>query len=211
MNDYQQLFSDEKKWKAYYDRLTVFAARLMNSRKWHGKDLDPSLQGQSPEDIAEEALLDVWEGRRKYDPASGVPFQTYLFGVVRSKISNLRKSAVHEKLAEDTNEEDVSLAEKSRLATAAKSAADEKSVEVAGEILLGFLQFIEAEPDLSTVFECWIDGWTDRAEVAKRLNITPSEVTNRQKRLDRRVELFLRDRPLSLAPILTETLSKGTQ
>ncbi|BCM94483.1 hypothetical protein IAD21_06390 (plasmid) [Abditibacteriota bacterium] len=200
MNEHLQLFSDEEKWKAYYNRLTQYARALLASGEFRG---DLSIRGKSPEDIAQEAMIAVWEGTRRYDPNSGEEFIDYLMGVVKSRINALRKRAGHESLWEEDGDDEAPTTDISGRMTS------QRTQELAAETLSELSEFLQSEPKLFEVFQCWMAGFTDRADVAQRLKVTPTEITNRQKRIGRRVEDFLKIRRSQMAATPTTTDPRG--
>lgn len=83
-------FTDSE-WEYILGRLTIYTSRLFDKNGWSGKN--PSFRGKSPEDIAQDAILDVIDGSRPYNENKGLDFLVFLKGIVRSEINHLATSA----------------------------------------------------------------------------------------------------------------------
>lgn len=175
----QQLLDE---WPLYFKKLSLFANHRLRQRYWRGEQSAFVPGGYEPEDIAEEAILDVVEGRRQWNPKEEPDLLRFLFGVVNSKISNLSNKT--ENKIERRVEEDVVES------VASKSAPPTTALED-GDFILGFMEYLEDDRELSDVVDCLISGCMERAAIADRLSVSPDEITNRKKRLKRKTNDYI--------------------
>jgi len=164
---------DEQSWDENLERLTLYAEKRLRMLTWRGVAGDPVPGGMEAADFAAGAIADVYSGARQWDPATCPDLLQYLFGVVRSKISNACTAA------ENSSEQ-----REDPLIKAPGSDTDDA-------FLWGFLSEIENEPQLVKVVELIMDGCTDRAEMAARMGLKPSDVTNLQKKMKRRLRDYV--------------------
>ena len=159
---------DEQPWDENLERLTLYARKRLRMLAWRGVAGDPVPGGIEAADFAGEAIADVYTGVREWDPATCPDLLQYLFGVVRSKISNACTAAENTRVRREDPEVEPSRGDKD------------------DTFLWGFLSWIENEPQLMKAVELMMDGYTDRVEIAARMGLEPSNVTNLQKKMRRR-------------------------
>jgi len=164
---------DEQPWNEILERLTLYARRRLSVLFWRGVRGDPVPGGTEAADFAAGAIADVYAGAREWNPATCPSLLQFLFGVVRSNISNACAAA------ENTRER--------RESTQFEAAASDKD----DDFLCGFLTEIENEPQLVKVVELMMDGYEDRAEMAARMGLEPSDVTNLRKKMKRRLRDYI--------------------
>jgi len=164
---------DEQPWDDWLKRLTLYAKGQLWWRTWRGELGGSVPGGREPADFALEAIKDVYTGVRQWDPATCPDLLQYLFGVVQSKVSNACNAA------ENTQER--------REDPEFRPVAIDKD----DDFLYGFLTEIENEPELVKVVELMMDGYEGRAEIAARMCLEPSDVTNLQKKMKRRLRDYI--------------------
>jgi len=133
-----------------------------------------NFNGKEPIDFVGDVIIKVMEGKRDWSKAQ-CSFTEFLFGCLKSEISNFLKS--NKNLY--TNELPV-------------ISPDEKSLNVeekrnqVSELLIQE----GADDEELTVFEYWMDGILKPAEIAKDLGIEAKTVYNIIKRLERRISII---------------------
>lgn len=81
----------EADWADIGIRLTAYATWKARNYHWRTQQTDALAGGQTPEDVAREAIVRVLEGTRAWDPQRG-PLLPFLQGVVDSLMSHLAAS-----------------------------------------------------------------------------------------------------------------------
>lgn len=147
------------------DRMNAYAIHLLKTvavKNFNGKE---------PIDFVGDVILKVMEGTRDWDKAK-CSFRDFLFGCLKSEISNFFKS---NKLICEDELPDIS--------------SDEEPLPVDDErkYVSDLLKQEGADDDELTVFEYWVDGITKAAEIAEDLGINVREVYKITKRLERRL------------------------
>lgn len=174
-------------WPRLSRELAFYAAKQAKVRYWgpegHADRLPRGLQAR---DLANEAILKVYRGERRWDPDQNPDLLAYLRGVVDSLISALIRSLDHRVSKERVNVdvtdlEDASLNPEEELIEAER-------VQVAGRVLDGLLRLTDNDPMAKRVLEQIFDGESRPRVIAQNLGCTATEVTNTKKRLDRMVE-----------------------
>lgn len=130
-----------------------------------------NFNGKEPIDFVGDVILKVMEGKRDWDKAQ-CSFKEFLFGCLKSEINNF--FSTNKNIYEDELP-DVPLNEQSLNVEDKRSQVSE------------LLKQEGADDDELTVFECWADGMTKPAEIAKDLGIDVKEVYKITKRLERRL------------------------
>ena len=184
VNEHLQATLDEKTWQLYLKRLTVYAHKLIKSHYWRGElgGLVPS--GKEAEDFAMDAILDVYTGKRAWDSNQEPDLLKHLFGVVKSMISNQSKKAQNKQ--DDRLDDNDDYEEYAESSNDPSRLAEMEDVEYVVEVC----DHLEDEPELLEVVECIMKGCLKRAQIAECLGLTRDEVTNRRKRLNRKLEAF---------------------
>lgn len=129
------------------------------------------LEGKTPEDFVGEVLMKVAEGERDW-LKSKVSFKVFLFGCLKSHLSNFFKSFEQKY---DTELPEIEIGAESGSESALKNIAIKKLIEDG------------ADQDEIDVFECWIDNINKPAEIADLLGKDVKEVYNITKRLERKM------------------------
>jgi len=142
-------------------------------RVWRGVVGDFVPGGMEAADFAATAINDVYTGVREWNPATCPDLLQYLFGVVRSKISNACTATENTRERREAPE------------------FNPFTVDKDDDFLYGFLTEIVNEPELMKVVELMMDGYETRTEIAARMGLEPMDVTNLQKKLQRRLRDFI--------------------
>ncbi|MBS1759571.1 MAG: sigma-70 family RNA polymerase sigma factor [Bacteroidetes bacterium] len=147
------------------DRMNAYAISLLKSvgvKNFNGKE---------PIDFVGDVILKVMEGKRDWAKAQ-CSFKEFLFGCLKSEINNFfttNKNIYEDELPDvPSNEQSLNV--------------EDKRNQVSE-----LLKQEGADDDELTVFECWADGITKPAEIAKDLGIDVKEVYKITKRLERRL------------------------
>jgi len=159
-------------WDNIFLRLTAYAQKLLKQLIWRGEQHGPVPGGREATDFASEAILAVYCGRRQWNPEKYPDLILYLLYVAKSLVSNAVMKVENQTEIRQPDDE-----------TAAPLDPDET-------VVLDFLGYLQEEPELQRVVYCMIDGYTERAGIADKLGMTPSEVTNIRKKLARRLTAF---------------------
>lgn len=155
-------------------RLAAYATWKARNLRWRTGLPSDLAAGQTPEDIAAEAILKVMEGVRAWDPRRGSLFP-FLQGVVDSMLSHLATSAdnrAQERWA--VSHADLPGAEPEHVT------AEERLAELR-RFLLG-----NHRPELLAIVDVIEAGCEPKPQaIAQRLGTTVVDVNNRLKRLRR--------------------------
>lgn len=180
----------------FMERLISFALRRKRAHYWRGVWDGHLPGGNEAKDIACEAVDDVLLGRRTWDPEKKPDLLDFMRSVVNSKISHLVESAENEKdelalaaTSKDGVDHFDTLPNKNA-ATAAIQLQEKEDEERNSELILSFYDFVADDKLLQGIVGCTIEGVTKRAEIAAALKVTEHEITNANKRLDRRFKEF---------------------
>jgi len=177
----------EDQWEELLERLTWHAQQKYLRLVWRGVPgayggLAPG--GIDPADLATQAIVDVIEGRRRWNPLAAPDFLDYLRGVVDSKISHLVRGRENRPGRATTLAEAIP----SREPAPESAAADEEELMLLQELLS---VAVERDPIARHVVECLEEGVTRPAEMALRVGVDVQEIYNAQKRLRQKIRSAL--------------------
>jgi hypothetical protein len=182
--------------EVFMERLLSFALRRKRARYWRGIWDGHLPGGKEVADIVQEAIEDVLLGKRGWDPEKHPDLLDFMRSVVNSKISHLLKGAENRKgeLAPAENSED-SVDHFDTLphgnATTAVIQLQEKEDEARNsELILTFYDFVADDKLLQGIVGCMIEGISKRSEIAAALQTNEQEITNANKRMERRCKEF---------------------
>lgn len=137
-------------------------------------------------DVVYDVLLGIQreEGGRNWDKSKYPQFDQFLFGAVKSHISNAYKKHKNSKVAESGH-----------LATYHSIPVEMEVVEeidfaVAKKQALVCLQELGGDAEEECVFECWCDGTTKPQEIAEFFDVPVETVYKATKRLIRKLHLI---------------------
>jgi len=174
-------------------RLVAYAARKIRNRWWRGQLGGPLPGAATAEDIAIDAIDDVYTGQCHWDPDTQPDLYTHLKGRVDTIIANLVRSHDNRMTRTESSfpsEGDEGQEIESPLLTVPDSVLSPEDAVIDQEFLLGFIEEIGDDPMLIKVVEAMLDGHLKRGEIAEHLGISADEMTNIKKRLARRLVIY---------------------
>jgi RNA polymerase sigma factor (sigma-70 family) len=186
-----ELTSDQ--WTELVERLALHASSRLRRLRWRG--VPESLGGKTPggieaADLAQWTIVDVIEGKRKWDPATDPDFLKFLQSVVDSKVSHLvdavenRKSRRLVPASADDESSDAYELEAGG-STPADLVANRESAE---KFRASVLKCLEGDDLAYKVLECLDAEYTKPTEIAEMLGISVADVYNAQKRMRRKLD-----------------------
>lgn len=180
----------------FMERLISFALRRKRAHYWRGVWDGHLPDGNEARDIACEAIDDVLLGRRAWDQEKNPDLLDFMRSVVNSKISHLVEGAENKKVelalvASDEDGVDHFDTLPSKNATTGAIQLQEKEDEARNDrLILSFYDFLTDDKLLQGIVGCMIEGMTKRSEIAAALKVKEQEITNANKRLERRCKEF---------------------
>jgi hypothetical protein len=184
---------DAEAWDRLYLDLIKYAMHLMRDNYWAAVWNGRLPGAREANDIVMETVQDVLGGKRTAD--LDLPLVAVLKMVIKSKVSHLLDGLENRSTVDvvETEQDVDNRPEDSLSDTQAHpdEAAAIKDAEAQNSKLLDLLlEEVSDDDALLKILGCLIDGLSKRDEIAKALAMTPSEVTNHRKRLDRRLVQF---------------------
>ena len=146
--------------------LKVFALKRM---KYAGDSIG---WPKSNEDFVQDAIIDTYSGKRKWDSHLKPNLTGFLMDVIKSNISNCLTRA---------ESKDISL-------ELLKSDPSERATEM--DLMLDLESHLTDEPELMDIVRLYFEDMVKPADVANELHISVEELANRRKRLRRRTMDF---------------------
>ena len=188
-------FTEDQYCKAL-DRLIIYAQRKFIRLGWRNKDGFRSPQGQGPDDIASEAIVRIIEGRRIYDKEKCPDFEKFLNGCVDSIISHIIDSPDFNKSKAmpciiTNGGETEEMEYEGRETDPLQTCIEKDTVKQIESILEK--NFSEDKIVLG-IFECFKEGIYKRSELSMLLEVDVKEIDNAQKRLQRAMDKYLRNK-----------------
>lgn len=194
-------------WILLTKRLIAYAASLLRSRRWRGLGNGVLPDGHSPESIAAEAVETLFVGtdwHPKGNPYSQQELYFELMRIVNNIVRKLERRKENRIVSSEQdlsyNDEELSSEPFFNNLGGLSPRADAEAQRHEGLTLLKkfqveFQSFLGAEERLKQIFNCVCQGIVKRDEQAKFLSLTPQEITNARKRLDRKLDQFANDYP----------------
>lgn len=187
-----------EEWNEITDKLMGFTFKYLSLR-FEGNTQTPD--GLSYEDIAQEIVLRVLHGTRRWDPEKHGDILPYLAGQVQSLVSHGTDSWSARNvisMPENTSEED----DNPILSSLPDTSPTPEMVLISEEYQVEREQFLDTvleaisqtdDEGLWALAEAYLDdsGQYKRREISSRLGISVSEFDNRRKRLVRQVKKYL--------------------
>jgi hypothetical protein len=180
MGGYRQ---SQQGWLANHAKLTAVAINLFRKHGlFGGIDVDPVMKGvgKSPMDFASDAMTKFYENRAKYHVCSDDEAFAVMVTILQHSFIDACKSHAH-KTAKDDPED--------HLPTATARGSDAFSSIEADDLAKKFYPWAKGDQELIDVIDAAAYLAVEQAEPFKRddvanlLNITPEEVSKRNKRL----------------------------
>lgn len=176
-------------------KLTLYTLQKIGQRAWRGIWGGPVPGGKLAEDLVFDALHDVMIGERHWDIAKNPDLGQFMQGAIDSKVSalvnraeNVREHRAPEK--ETTEAPDYFDTLKSVIAPLPTEVIDLKEVEAANlQLYFRLMDELKDDAILTKILTCIFEGTDmhDRTQLAKRSEVTPNEITQAWKRLQRRL------------------------
>jgi len=179
----------------------------MRAWRWRGRSMGIAPDGHNADSVAAEAIVQLFEGTN-WQP-EGHPYEPHelryeLMRLVQNIVRNLARrkenSTVSNEL--DLAHRDEELSDESYFGNlgGASPLADEEAQRNEAKLRLQRFQdefhtFLDSDNPLNRLFDCICAGIVKREDQAKILAITPQDITNARKRLDRKLMEFAEIRP----------------
>ena len=195
--DVRQLL-DEHPWEETTARLLRHAQNKIRRLTWRGSWGGVPPGGIQPDDIVHEVYEKVLAGTRKWEPAKQPDLFEYLRDQVDSEISNLVTSSDNKRVRAEGNLRPGVL-EKVDEESPEEILLDKERKRESDEFVLGFMEFLEGQPELQQIVEAIVGGVEKRAELATHLHTTVEQIDSCKKRLKRRLEEYV-SRPVAPSP-----------
>jgi len=174
---------DRQDWQDLLPRLLKFSLYLIRVRRGAVAAGHVSA-GKMAEDYVMDAVMKVYQGRRRWDPGTCPDLLQFLMGVLRSSIGHEARKSEHRSLVFWDHLEEAS-------GSVVMQVPD--SPEEQETMMSGFLNFLGQETDLIVFARCAADGLKPR-EIARRMNYSAGEIYNIRKVVKRRLAEFLSKR-----------------
>ena len=149
------------------------------------------MPGGDAHDVVITAVEKVWTGRRNWELDQQPDLFLYLKGVVDSEINNLVESKANRRLRvalPDVNTED----QPDDLVVPSVEEEESRREEErrSDDFFLGFYDYLNAEPDLQKILDCFVDGIVKPRKIAAKLDVNAKDIYNARKRLDKRLKAY---------------------
>jgi hypothetical protein len=182
--------------EAFMEQLLSFALRRKRAHYWRGVWDGHLPGGKEVSDVVQEAVEDILLGKRAWDPDKNPDLLDFMRSVVNSKISHLQEGADNRRgeLAPVPGAEarvDHFDTFPHQNAPTADIQLQEKEDEARNsDLILRFYDFVADDKLLQGIVGCMIEGVSKRSEIAAALKTKEQEITNADKRLERRCKEF---------------------
>jgi DNA-directed RNA polymerase specialized sigma24 family protein len=196
---------EEHPWEDTIPRLVLYAIRKAKRLYWQGIMNGHMPGGREAQDVVQDAIEDVLNGRRFWNPVSQPDLFAHLRSIVDSKLSHLVESMEHRSVRSESalgarNEDAPGLTSLAELPASGASPFETLVQAEAEDFFWGFYELLADEPLLQKVIE-WIDAGIDRpADIAVHLGVPPREIYNARKRLQRRLNDYRAQRAQKSLP-----------
>lgn len=186
-------------WKEIIDKLTLYAVWRARRYPWRSGTYRRLPGGQTPEDIAFEAIAKVWQGERSWDPEKYPDLLTHLRWIVKSDLGHLFASTQHlktKRLSETCGGPEEGNAAHPTDIWASSEAIG--SLDPESELILReqrvheermkneLYALIKGDEDLELLLLCFEEGLDKPEAIAAQMDWEVSKVYNLKKRLLRR-------------------------
>jgi len=173
-------------WDDIGKRLLLYAARKMRGKTWMGVGGGDPTGAYEAQDYVSTVIAKLFTGERHWDPRKDPSLFHWLTAQIDSEINNALTSLRNKRAAPASW-----AAEQPDNQTPESLYFEKEQQKETEEVLLGFYEFLEDEPELQEIVgACIFEGITERAEVIERCGIKASEYDSRRKRLMRRAGAY---------------------
>jgi RNA polymerase sigma factor (sigma-70 family) len=143
-------------------------------------------EGKTAEDFVQETILKIIDGDREWDQNNNPDLISALRGHIKSVISGTFRRKEHKTSTNilipiDDEDEDKKIDSKD-------DSLDDLTMIELQETISKIYKLNENDEEIKDVLVCFEEGMDKRKEIADFLEISPDEVTNRIKRLHRKIE-----------------------
>jgi DNA-directed RNA polymerase specialized sigma24 family protein len=184
-------------WEENYPRLLIYAVNKIRKKKWRWGLTKSPPGGSEAHDIVAEAILKIYQGKRKWDPEKVPDLFYFICSVIKSDVNHLAMSwenrhvLSESSLLRDADQDKPTVIERQE-DTSQNGPREILDEELSEKKFWDFYEFLRDEPDLQKILEAVFDGITKRSELARTLGIPETEIDNRRKRLQRRYSSYER-------------------
>lgn len=198
---------EEVNWISIYPRLVRHALYRVRGRYWRRNDGENLAKGFVPEDIAQQAIHDLFGGIRTWDPNKDTDLLTFLkYSVIDSIVDGLARSGdnlITGRFPESMNDDGVVLEPTNVASPDAKHATSllrvnptpenilEETQEAEGRereakvIVNAILDAARGDEEVMAILEYTMEGVKEPRFIAKSLGVPVGKIYAAQKRLNR--------------------------
>jgi hypothetical protein len=193
-------FLESANWDHIILELTRYA--IWQARKHTWSSGDPSIlpKGNTPQDMALNAIKKVWSGQREWDPKKYPDLLLHLKWVVKSDINHLSESLEHEKVSrlhvfqsDETLDSDHNEISPKSLSPTYEMAPNPEEELILSEKRKGEKHLLErlhasvrGDDDLELLFMCFEDGIDKPRDIARETGFDIEKVYKLKKKLYRK-------------------------
>lgn len=171
-------------------RLTNYARSEITNHTWMSVFGGPTPSGKEAEDFVMDTIVSVLRGKGADGPNADIGIESWLKYKVRAAISN-HVASFENRSRRRTDEDDTAYSNIKEDIVVSRDAVSAADLERALEPIFDELtETVKDDAEIMGIFGCLMDGIYKREEIAERLKISPSAVTNAQKRLKRKQQEF---------------------
>lgn len=203
-------------WRDLTKRLVAYATCLLRGKRWRCLSDGVPPYGHDANSLAQQAIQEIFDGsgwQPKGQPYSRDELIIELKRLVRNTIKNMGRRKENRLVSSEPDlvhkDEEIGAENFFNNFPGDFPQADgEISRKEAEERLRRFQdevrRFLADDERSRGIFNCICDGVTKRDDQATQLQITPQEITNARKRLDRKLDRFAKAHPQYPLPFIME-------
>lgn len=185
----------DDQWGEYAEQLVLYLVTQFWKRGWGSRQRGwAGPGGIGPEDVAQETIRCVIEGRRRYNPSAYEDFLDFLKHAGNSIMSHLARQGKGTKvfsLSGTPCEDDATTSHFEQAGTERDPEEECMSSEGCNRIKTTVLTHFADDPLVIRLLECLEARITKRADLAEYLDVDPKEIDNARKRLHRTLKTEL--------------------
>lgn len=180
----------------FLEQLLSFALRRKRANYWRGVWDGHLPGGKEVSDVVQEAVEDILLGKRAWDPDRNPDLLDFMRSVVNSKISHLQEGADNRRgelapvAAAEAGVDHFDTFPHLKAPTADVQLQEKEDEARNSDLILRFYDFVADDELLQGIVGCMIEGVSKRSEIAAALKTKEQEITNADKRLERRCKEF---------------------
>jgi hypothetical protein len=199
---------DEADWKTIILRLTRYAFFVSVKYYWNSGKAGHLSEGKTPEDIACDAVVKVFNGTRAWDPDKYPNLLKHLEWIVKSDIEHLFSSSEHKMTAKalrrrndgddqsDCMEDlpETSFVHPGKIPSPERGLSDEEDKSSADSLLKDLNKKIERDEDLEFLLMCLEEGFDKPSRIAEQMGWDIAKVYNLKRKLSRKATDIIKNR-----------------